>query len=188
MARADRERWNERHRAGAYDFAPPGWLLARAELLRPAGLGARALDLACGSGRNALYLASLGYSVDAWDISEVALEQLGEELERRRAGGERLAVTPYQIDLDEALLPCSKYDLVLDAFFLDRSLFPGMATALRPEGLLLVHTLMRRSGADERNPAYLLEEGELRRSFPQLQTIEYAEDPREGWAHLVARA
>ena len=161
--------------------------MAREALLRPAWAAARALDLACGAGRNALYLASLGYAVDAWDISDVALAELAKELERRRAAGQALDVRARQVDLDTAVVPESSYDLVLDAFFLDRSLFPAMRAALRPGGLLVVHTLMRRCEHEDRNPAHLLEPGELRASFSGLQMIEYTEDAIEGWARLVAR-
>jgi tellurite methyltransferase len=72
MTEADRERWNQRYRDGAYDFRPADWLLAHSSWLKPATEGVRALDLACGAGRNSLHLASLGYAVDAWDISDVA--------------------------------------------------------------------------------------------------------------------
>jgi tellurite methyltransferase len=123
MTEADRERWNQRYRDGACDFRPADWLLAHSSMLKPATEGLRALDLACGAGRNSLHLASLGYAVDAWDISDVALGLLGEELERRRAAGHRLDVHPRQIDLDGVVLPPDTYDLVLDVHFLDRSLF-----------------------------------------------------------------
>lgn len=187
MAELDRERWNERYREGAYDFDPSAWLVPREDLLRPRQPGAVALDLACGAGRNALYLARLGYSVDAWDISDVALDLLVRELERRRAGGQSLAIAPRRVDLETARLPASAYDLVLDMHFLERSLFRSMVAALRPEGLLVVQTLMRRADGDNRNPAYLLEPGELAAGFGELDRVEYEEDPAHGWAGLIAR-
>ena len=187
MADIDRERWNQRYRAGAFDFDPTAWLVERQSLLLPRRPAARALDLACGAGRNALYLAGLGYRVDAWDISDVALDLLRAELERRRAAGQSLAIAPLRVDLESASLPESAYDLVVTIHFLERSLFASMATALRSDGLLLVQTLMRRAAPDDRNPAYLLEPGELRAAFPWLELVEYQEDPIGGWAGLVAR-
>lgn len=187
MADIDRQRWNQRYSAGAYDVEPTAWLVARKAVLRPRRPRAQALDLACGAGRNALYLAGLGYSVDAWDISDVALQLLRAELERRRASGQTLAVAPRRVDLETVTLPVSTYDLVLDVQFLQRSLFPSMTAALRTEGLLVVLTLMRRADADDRNPAYLLETGELRTVFRSLEVLEYEEDPAAGWAGLVAR-
>jgi tellurite methyltransferase len=187
MADIDRERWNQRYRAGAFDFDPTAWLVERQSLLLPRRPAARALDLACGAGRNALYLAGLGYNVDAWDISDVALDLLRAEVERRRATGQSLNIAPLRVDLESASLPESAYDLVVTIHFLERSLFASMATALRSDGLLLVQTLMRRAAPDDRNPAYLLEPGELRAAFPWLELVEYQEDPIGGWAGLVAR-
>jgi len=142
------------------------------------------LDLACGTGQNALYLARLGYHVDAWDISEVALDLLRAQLE---ASGQSVGVTLRQVDLDLASIPTTTYDLVLDINFLERRLFHAMAEALRPYGLLLVRVLMRKPAGDDRTPAYLLAPGELQAAFAQLETLEYIEDPLEGCAAVVAR-
>ena len=187
MADIDRQHWNQRYRDGAYDFSPAAWLVKREALLRPTRLNARALDLACGVGRNSVYLAGLGYAVDAWDISDVGLNLLRAELARRRVAGQPLAVTPRQVDVDAAELPAAFYDLVLDACFLDRSLFPAMLSALRSGGLLVVHTLLRRTAEDDRNPDYLLEPGELRALTAGLDVVDAEEDPVGGWAGLVAR-
>jgi len=69
-----REKWNERFGAAGVAPAqgsPSEWLVGNEALLRAvAGPGRRALDVACGSGRNALYLATLGFEVDALDISD----------------------------------------------------------------------------------------------------------------------
>ena len=83
----------------------------------------------------------LGYRVDAWDISDVALERLRAVL---AAAGEALDVTPRWADLDDSSIPPATYDLVLDVNFLQRRLFASMAEGLRPGGLLLVRALMRR--------------------------------------------
>ena len=67
MSEADRKRWNERYKAGAYGQRthPSALLATMVEQWLPVRGGARALDLACGAGRNALYLAEQGYQVDA---------------------------------------------------------------------------------------------------------------------------
>jgi SAM-dependent methyltransferase len=162
VSTADRERWNQRYRTGEHHPEPDPWLVQHGELIRARQPGARALDLACGAGRHTLLLAELGYQVDAWDISEVGLELLRGELSRRVSAGQRLNVTAQQVDLETAQLPVAAYDLVLDMYFLERRLFPQMVRALRPGGLLVVRTLMRRSTAEDRNPAHLLRRGELR--------------------------
>ena len=73
MAEADREKWDQRYAEGSYRARtyPSPFLVERlAELPR-----GRALDLACGAGRNALCLAEAGYAVEAVDISGVAVER-----------------------------------------------------------------------------------------------------------------
>lgn len=188
MSEQDRRRWNERYATGRHDLRPAASLVALAPRLQPPP-GARALDLACGVGRNALFLAELGYHVDAWDISDTALAALEAELRRRAAAGQPLAVTTRQVDLDTAELPAAAYDLVLDYYFLDRRLFPVMAAALRPGGLLLCETFLDSARGREHiaNPAYLLERGELPRAFADLQVVEYVEDEAAGIARLLAR-
>lgn len=183
MSAEDRERWNRRYAAAEREAIPSDWLRAHEALIWPRQPNPRALDLACGSGRNALYLARLGYQVDAWDISDVALDLLRAQLADT---GESLQVTPQQVDLDVASIPAGTYDLVLDINFLERRLFHDMAEALRADGLLLVRALMRKPAGDDRTPAYLLEPGELAAAFAQLETLENTEDPNEGWAALIA--
>jgi SAM-dependent methyltransferase len=143
MADVDRERWNRRYDEAAREYAPNAWLRERDSLIRPRRRGARALDLACGPGNNALFLAEIGYCVDAWDISDVALDALQAKIARTK----RTAVTPRQVDLEGASIPPSRYDLVLDLNFLERRLFGAVAAVLRPAGLLLVRTLLRRSAS-----------------------------------------
>ena|SRR6266849_5232229 len=99
MNDADRERWNRRYSAAEIDARPSEWLLEHEALIRPRQPNLRALDLACGTGQNALYLARLGYQLDAWDISDVALDLLRAQLE---ASGKSLQVAPRQVDLDTA--------------------------------------------------------------------------------------
>jgi len=184
MGEADCALWNERYQQQTYDFAPPDWLVAFAPRLQPTVHNARALDLACGGGRNSLLLAQLGYTVDAWDISEVALRLLATELERVR----ETRVVPRRVDLDEVQLPPDTYDLILDAHYLDRRLFEQLQRALRPGGLLLVHTFLQPPNGHY-NPAHALEPGELQRAFSdsELTTLELGEDIANETAWLLAQ-
>jgi SAM-dependent methyltransferase len=184
MASTDRERWNERYRQGDQHTQPDAWLIGHAEMLAAPHPGSRALDLACGSGRHTFWLAELGYTVDAWDISDAGLQLLDAELARRQP---RLPVTTSQVDLERATIPADTYDLILDAFFLERSLFASMITGLRTGGLVIVNTLLRRDANEDRNSAHLLQPGELRAVFGKLQILDDYEDPQAGRAGIIAR-
>jgi SAM-dependent methyltransferase len=153
--------------------------------------GARALDVACGGGRNALFLAELGYSVDAFDISDIGLAHLRAELERRAVAGNPLAIEPRQVDLEQTPLAVDAYDLILDAHYLERSLCAPMRHALRAGGRLIIHTFLFTPGGAVTsrlgNPAFALQPGELRRVFGGLEILELTEDHVAEEGHLLAR-
>jgi SAM-dependent methyltransferase len=195
VANADRERWNRRYRERyaerPYDFRPSRWLVEIGDSLVPPFAGARALDLACGPGRNAVWLAERGWSVDAWDISETALAILVNERDDRASHGDDLPIKVREIDLDTETIPPETYDLILNMLFLDRRLWPGMAAALRPGGLFVFETFVNLPGGrtSEVSPEHLLQPGELRAAFERLglETVLYDEDGPRGTARLLAR-
>ena len=192
---SDRERWNrryaERYAERAYDFVPSRWLPEIEAHLQPPRQDARALDLACGPGRNAVWLAERGWTVDAWDLSDVALSILVCEREERAAHGFPRAIDVRETDLDAAEIPSATYDLVLNMLFLDRRLWAAMAAALRPGGLLAFETFVDLPGGrtSEVSPEHLLRPGELREAFEALglQTLLSDEDGPRGTARLLAR-
>ena len=191
MELSARDRWNARRREGFEPFpaTPSPWLLEHADLLRGPG---RALDVACGDGRDALLLAGHGYDVDALDVSDVAIEAL------QAAAGERaLAIHPRAVDLEhDPLLPAGEYDAVVCFNYLQRDLFEPLARALRPGGLLVCETFAR-DHIDELgkrfNPAFVLERNELLHAFAGLHVVHYREGVVErsggerGLAGIVAR-
>ncbi len=181
MSEADRQRWNQRFQQEPYDFTPLPWLVEIGPRLGPTSIGARALDLACGGGRNSLFLAELGYEVDAWDISDVGLSVLQAELDRR---GEK-RVHPRQVDLEQVQLSDQAYDLIVDAHYLDRDLFERMQRALRPGGLLALHTFLQPPNG-KYNPAHALQPGELRRVFSGLRILDISEDETSETAWMLA--
>jgi SAM-dependent methyltransferase len=189
VADDDRAHWNRRYRADAYDFTPPEWLVRLAPRIKPDRASqtdqkSRALDLACGGGRNALFLAELGYEVDAWDISDVAIAILEKALGEQQNA--RLRVRPRIVDLETVELPENTYDLILDSHYLDRNLFRPLQRALRPGGLLVLRTFLQPSDG-KYNPAHALEPGELRRAFAALIELDCTEDPDHGLAFLLAK-
>jgi SAM-dependent methyltransferase len=125
MAEADRRRWDARYVAHEPGLRQPsGSLVALADLLPQGG---RALEVAGGTGRHALWLARRGLDVTLADISGVALE-----LVRREAARAGLPLRTLAIDLEaEPLLP-SRWDLILCVDFLWRSLLEAIPAAPAP--------------------------------------------------------
>jgi SAM-dependent methyltransferase len=158
---SERTRWEARYaaRTDAPADAPSSLLTGHRHLLPPAG---RALDLACGEGRNALWLARQGFVVDAIDFAFAALSRLGAAARR-----ERLAVHPFQADLEHLSLPDGRYAVVVNIRYLQRSLFAALQRAVEPGGVVVVETFLRDQArlGHPRNPAFLLEPGELRARF-----------------------
>jgi tellurite methyltransferase len=186
-----RERWNERYARDdlvPFPDAPAQWLVEHRDLL--AG-GGRALDVACGDGRNALYLAQLGYEVDAIDASDVVIDAL------RMAAAERtLAIAPRVVDLEREPLPAGPYDAIVVLNFLQRDLFGALQAALAPGGLLVYETLSQAHVEELHNsfnPDYLLDRGELLHAFPRLEVVAHRDGVVERTGHprgvgsLVAR-
>ncbi|MEJ2209182.1 MAG: methyltransferase domain-containing protein [Anaerolineae bacterium] len=159
MPQSDRERWNRKYGQGEgpAHFRPKDLLIEHAGLLS----GGRALDVACGFGGNALYLAARGYRVDAVDVSEVALRQAQGEA-RRRGLDDRIRLV--QADLDRWWVPPGQYDVILVFYYLNRALWPDLVRGLRPGGLLFQAHRNRRCLKErpDFDPDYLLEVGELR--------------------------
>lgn len=130
MSTIDRDKWDERYRSGAYEGRThPTALLAEWLPRLPQG---RALDVACGIGRNALYLAEKGYAVDAVDISSVALERA-----RETARARRLTINWIELDLESGPLPDQRYDLIVVVRYTHLALVPELIARLAPGGHLL---------------------------------------------------
>ncbi len=143
MSRAERDKWDARYRAGAYaERAHPTALLAEWLDRCPRG---RALDVACGAGRNALFLAAAGYAVDAVDISPAGLER-GSATAAERG----VEVSWHCVDLEERpdALPRGPYDLAVWVRYVNAALWPAVVSRLAPGGHVLVeqHLVTRRRG------------------------------------------
>lgn len=171
MSRDERTRWDERYASGAYvpRAHPSPFLVAWLDHI-PVG---RALDLATGTGRNALELAEAGFEVDAVDISAVALDRA-----RAEAGQRGLQVRWVEADLDADPLPGAGYDLITVLRYRNRRLWPRLVTALAPDGWLLVEHHLRTSlpdAAGPQDPAFRLEPGELLEACRDLRVVSYVE-------------
>jgi tellurite methyltransferase len=169
----DLDGWEQRYRAQE-GTAEPSPLLIEAVSIRPPG---RALDLACGTGRNALWLAEHGWNVTAVDGSPKAIEIL-----RERAAG--LHIETQIADLEDGgfnIAPAS-YDLIAICYYLERSLFEPAKQALVPGGIIITIALLAEPAKDN---SFRVEPGELARTFDGWEILHYREG-RDRWQHNVA--
>ncbi len=181
--------WNERYRSRELspddvDTKPTPLLV---EATKPLARGT-ALDLACGTGRNAIWLAQCGWSVTAIDGSEAAIEalrarvsQLGIDVDARVAD---LQKREYEIEK-------SHWDLVAICYYLQRDLFEPAKNGVKPGGVLvaIVHIAQGREQPTESR----LRPAELIQYFRGWQILHRYEgepsDPahRRAVAEIVAR-
>jgi tellurite methyltransferase len=170
-----RSKWDRIYREMQEGSAEPAHVLAEnAHLLPVAG---RALDLACGLGGNALFLADHGFETHAWDISEVAIGRL-----RARAQELGLEIDAQVRDVERVGFPEGFFDVVVVSRFLARVLAEPIIATLRRGGLLFYQTYLRDrvSNSGPGNPDYLLAEGELLSLFRPLRVLVYREEGRLG--------
>jgi len=154
---SDQEKWDGRYREnpGGRD---PSSILMKYWNVAPTGT---ALDIACGNGRNSIFLAEKGFTVDAVDISTVATGTLA---------GKDPKLHVICADLDRWQIPPDRYALIVNVRFLDRRLFPMIRDGLRPGGVLVFESFMN----GDSDP-YCLKQNELLRAFLSLRVIFYQE-------------
>jgi len=172
MTTGDQVRWDRQHAAGHGSDHASGFLkeiLLSDSWPMPRG---RALDIATGKGRNAIFLAEHGFDVVAIDVSPVALDEA-----RQRAAGKSLSISWQQADLERIELPEATYDLVVDFNYLQRSLIPQIKAALKPGGHVIFETYLigQEILGHPKNPAYLLRHNELLELFRDFRVLCYRE-------------
>ncbi len=170
MSEMERTRWDERYASGDYrPRAEPSAFVAEAVEVVPPG---RALVLACGTGRNAIFLAERGFRVEALDISSVAIEVARAEAARRAV------VADFRVaDLDSTEFQPGGYALVTMIRYVNRDLWDRAAMALAPAGWLLMEQHLRtyRDVAGPHDDEFRVAPGELLGAFPGLRAIHYSE-------------
>jgi SAM-dependent methyltransferase len=165
--------------------APSLWLTSNAHLLPRTG---DALDVACGNGRHALWLAERGLPTTAVDRDADVIEALNVEATRLRLP---LKAEVVDLESDGFQFAPDTYDLIVVVHYLHRPLFPSLLAALRSGGLLVYETFTRAQAARGRptNPAFLLEPGELVMRVQPLEVVVSREGDYEGRtiASVIAR-
>ena len=184
---SDAEHWDGRWAEAGPPGDPEPWLVRAADLLPSSG---RAVDLAGGQGRNALWLAGLGLDVTVVDVSAVGLERARSTAEQRG-----LHLSTIQRDLPLEGAPPGPWDLAVIVRYLDRALLAGLPAVLAEGGLLAfsqptVVNLERHEHPTER---FLLAEGEMASLVDAIDGLEVVA-LFEGWtpegtheAQLLAR-
>jgi len=147
------------------DPEPSSWLRCYAGLIRPNG---RVLDVAAGSGRNARWLASQGWQVEAVDKDAAALESM-----RGMAN-----ITTLVADLESAAWPYTteRFDAIVVCRYLYRPLLSMLAASLAKDGVLIYETFMQGHEAYGRpsNPDFLMRPNELLQAFkPELTLVAF---------------
>jgi FolB domain-containing protein len=169
-ARITRQRVADSH---DHQEAPAQWLLDHRHLLR----AGRALDLACGEGRNALYLAKEGFQVEAWDRNKESLDALES---KARSLGLRTIITRL-VDLEqEPLIQTEAFDLIIVFYYLQRELIPLILKALAPGGILVYETFLIDNHERFDHPhrkEFCLGHNELLSLFSKLRILAYREGP-----------
>lgn len=184
----ERASWDERYGSGKYSSTEPHKLLREiAGKLEPG----QALDLACGTGRNSIFLAENGWEVTAVDNSEV-----GVEIARNRAEQKGLKINFIVADLEQsefAIEPIA-YDLICDFYYLQLDLFAKMKNGVRPGGMII--STIHIHGDGEEHGRFDLREGELQGLFSDMEILHYHEteaadtdagDHHRRTAELIAR-
>ena len=167
-------KWDGRYR-DAGGVARPMWCLEENAHLLPSG--GTALDLACGLGGNALFLAGQGLETTAWDLSKVAVDRINQE-----AGARGLPLAAEVRDVEARPPTPGSFDVVTVGRFLDRSLAHAIGAALRPGGVLFYQTFTREHVHDRgpTNPSFRLAPNELLALFATLRVLVYREEGTAG--------
>ncbi len=169
------EEWNERYRTGAQSFVEPSQLVL--DFSRKLAPG-QALDVACGPGRNSLYLAEQGWRVTAVDGSPLAIEIL-----QKRARERNVSIDARIADLErgEFQIAPEAFDLALDCYYLQRDLIPAIKSGVRMGGTAIVIVHLAEPG----QPCSLrrAQPGELRGYFLDWKILHYYEGQSQEACH-----
>jgi SAM-dependent methyltransferase len=185
--RNDRADWEARHAERKGAALGPSSFLCRTLHRLPRG---RALEVACGSGRNAGFLARHGFRVEAIDLSHAGLVAA-----RASLAADRSSFSAIQADLETYPLPRMRYQVVVNVRYLQKTLWPGLKHSLADLGMIVFETFLRDQSSigHPKNPDFLLERGELARAFADFEILDYeeglfaSEDDAAFLARMLAR-
>ena len=159
----DKIKWNKKYLNPEVVWKDPSEIVKK--YYKYAKIG-KALDLACGNGRNSKFLAKAGFFVDAIDISDVALKNIQNFKN----------INPIEADLDSYRLKKDYYDLIICINYLNRNLFSKIKESLKADGVLIYESLVYDESLDlDMKREYLLDINELLHVFLDHNIIYYEE-------------
>jgi len=169
MSKQDRDKWNQRYAEDCYRKNNPVSLVEDWLPRLPVG---RALDVACGAGRNAIFLAQAGYQVDAVDISHEGLK-----LASQQADNQGLSINWIEQDLDKPYQFDTNYDLILVMWYVDLELISRLCGCLAPGGYLLCeeHLVTDHEVIGPANLNFRVAPGDLTQAVSSLDVLLYQE-------------
>jgi hypothetical protein len=179
----DRADWEARHAERRDSEREASSFLRRTVHRLPRG---RALEVACGAGRNACFLARHGFRVDVIDLAHAGLVAA-----RKRLAAGAGSLSAVQADLETHALPRTRYQAVLNIRYLQRSQWPGLKRSCVDLGMIVFETFLvdQRTIGHPRNPDFLLARGELAGGFADFEILDYEEGlfASEGEPAFLAR-
>jgi len=188
VSKQDRDKWNQRYAEDSDRKTNPVTLVSDWLPKIPVG---RALDVACGAGRNAILLAQNGFEVDAVDISREGLKRARQTAEERG-----LSINWIEHDLDESYPFESNYDLIIVMWYVDLGLITRLGKYLAPGAYLVCqeHLVTEQEAIGPTGTNFRVAPGTLREAVSGLDILFYEESletiPEGGQvasARLVAR-
>ncbi len=188
MSTEDRDKWNKRYAEDSDRKSDPVTLLEDWLPQIPVG---RALDVACGAGRNSIFMAQAGFDVDAIDISHQGLQKA-----RQNAESQGFDINWIEHDLEQFYDFETDYNLIVVMWYVNLPLITQLCDKLAPGGYLLCeeHLLVDEEVIGPTNPSYRVAPGALRDAVSGLDILLYeesietnAEGEQVASARVVAR-
>ncbi len=169
---SDAARWDRKYlrREHGNELAPDPLLVEYSDLFDSTHT---VIDLACGTGRNAVHLAKLGCFTVALDCSQEALRRC-----QSLAQNTDVQIHSVAADLNESRLAAESADAIVCFNYLNFELADNIQAALKPGGLLMMKTFNQNFlNVNPRfNPNYVLKPGDLMATFDKLRIIELDDD------------
>lgn len=166
-----REEWNRRYREEEdHEVKEPSPFLVEWQPQLPEG---RALDVGCGAGRNAIFLADRGYEVDAIDYSKEALK-----IAQKRARNRELTVNWIHSDVKKHKFPKDYYDVIVVFYFYPENELPVIKDSLKEGGFFIYEQHITTEDEVDRGPSssrFRFEPNELLKRFSDFQILYYSE-------------